>query len=75
MADAWRNYRNRQTGLVQRLHPRVAATDSNFVEVADDAKPLAYTPIPQEAVEDYLASTIDEISEPDGDVDEDEEPA
>lgn len=56
MKTSWRNYRHSKTGLLIRLHPRVAAVDPNLVEVADDAKPLAYTPIPAEAVEKVRAS-------------------
>lgn len=59
MADE-KTYRHRLTGLIQRLSPRVAVADPNLVEVADDAKPLAYTPIPREAVQNHLASKAKE---------------
>lgn len=70
MTDSWRNYRHSLTGLVQRYHPRVASADPNLIEVGEDAKPLAFTPIPAEAVEDYLASRIDDAAETVADTEE-----
>lgn len=54
-----RAYRHRGTGLIQHLSPRVGEFDALLEEVAEDAKPLAYTSIDKEAVEDYLASEAD----------------
>lgn len=54
MADSFRAYRNRKTGLVGHYDPRLAREFPELIEVADDAKPLAYTRIPAEAVEAVL---------------------
>lgn len=58
-----RTYRHALTGVVDVYHPRVALADSNLVEVPADAKPLAYTKIPREAVDDYLASREEKSAE------------
>ena len=60
MAEDIRTYRHEATGHIQRLSPRVAAADPRLIEVEDGAKPLGYLPIPQEAVEEYLASQPDD---------------
>lgn len=51
-----RTYRHSVTGVVGVYHPRVALADPHLIEVPDDAKPLAYTPIPREAVAELLAT-------------------
>ena len=58
--DSRRTYRHSVTGLVARYHPRVASADKHLIEVADGAKPLAYTPITPKAVADYKAAHADE---------------
>lgn len=58
-----RTYRHSRTGLVARFHPRVALADANLIEVADGTKPLAYTPIPREAVDAILAARTEESDE------------
>lgn len=55
MTDVKRTYRHKVSGRVGEYDPRVALADPNLVEVPAGAKPLAYTPIPQEAVEAHLA--------------------
>ncbi|MBT2484860.1 MULTISPECIES: hypothetical protein [unclassified Microbacterium] len=54
--NAPRTYRHARTGLIGVYDRRVALEDPNLIEVDVDAKPLAFTPIPSEAVADYLAS-------------------
>ena len=51
MTLSLRTYRHRETGLTQVMHPRVASADPHLIEVDDDAKPLAYKPIPQAAID------------------------
>jgi hypothetical protein len=64
MSDStWRQYRHAKTGQLQMLHPRTARADANLIEVGLDAKPLAYVPIPSEALEKLLASTADESAD------------
>lgn len=63
MANSLRTYRHAKTGLVARFHPRVALADANLTEVPDGTKPLAYTPIPREAVEQILAARNAESDE------------
>jgi hypothetical protein len=58
-----RTYRHSETGVVGVYHPRVALADRHLIEVADDAKSLAYLPIPSEAVADYLATREDQSDE------------
>ena len=65
MTNEWKTYRHAKSGLIQNLHPRVASADSNLIEVAEDAKPLAYTPIPKEAVESYFAAPVEDDSDED----------
>lgn len=57
--SALRKYRHGVTGLTQWLSPRVAEGNPHLTLIADDAKPLAYLPIPQEVIEGYLASASD----------------
>ena len=45
-----RTYRDRNTGLVERYPESVAQAFAYLELVADDAKPLAYLPIPDEAI-------------------------
>lgn len=58
-----RTYRHALTGVVADYHPRVALADKNLIEVPAGSKPLAYTPIPREAVDDYLASREEKSDE------------
>lgn len=48
-------YRNLTTGLVEMLPSRLGGQDPNLEEVLEGTKPLAYTPIPHEAVEQLRA--------------------
>jgi len=61
--STWKTYRHSATGLVDRYHPRVALADKHLIEVSDDAKPLAYLPIPREAIDALVASKTVEDSE------------
>ncbi|MDF2506257.1 MAG: hypothetical protein K0Q52_116 [Microbacterium sp.] len=45
-----RSFRDTLTGATADMHPRVAAVFPNLVEVPEGTKPLAYTPIPQDAI-------------------------
>lgn len=66
----YRTYRDRNTGVVRDYPTSLAKSFPNLEEVEPGTKPLAYTPIPHSAVEDYLASA----SEPDdNDASEEEE--
>jgi hypothetical protein len=65
----FKRYRDRSTGAIQMYPTSLAAVFPNLEEVDEDAKPLAYVPIPHSVVEDYLASA----SEPDYDASDDEE--
>lgn len=50
-------YRHRVTGLLGEYGPGMAAVFGDVLEAVEpDAKPLAYTPIPQEAVADIIAA-------------------
>lgn len=71
MANHLRTYRHAKTGVVGTFHPRVAEAHPDLIEVADGAKPLAYTPIPREAVESLLASRKEQSDE--GLLDDEEE--
>ncbi|WP_217182698.1 hypothetical protein [Streptomyces sp. AC495_CC817] len=62
MADK-RTYRHRKTGLIGEYDPRVALAHPDLIEVEPGTKPLAYTPIPREAVDAYLASRADKSDE------------
>lgn len=55
MADDIRTYRHEATGRIGRYDPRVALADPRLIEVPEGTKPLAYTSIPQEVVEQALA--------------------
>lgn len=63
MSDDKRLYRHSKTGLLGEYDPRVALAHPHLVEVEPGAKPFAYTPIPREAVADYLASRKDKSDE------------
>lgn len=71
MASVLRTYRHAKTGRIQVCHPRVALAHPDLVEVTDTAKPLAYTPIPREAVASLLASRTEQSDE--GLLDDEEE--
>lgn len=47
--------RNRVTGLVEKLPARLVADADYLEEVPEGTKPLAYTPIPREAIEQLNA--------------------
>lgn len=53
--SAWKTYRHSVTGLIGKYDPRVALAHPQLIEVPDDAKPLAYTPINPEAVAQVTA--------------------
>lgn len=48
--SAWKTYRHSVTGLIGKYDPRVALAHPQLIEVPNDAKPLAYTPINPEAI-------------------------
>lgn len=50
-----KTYRHQSTGLVGQFPEELADIFPDLVEVADDAKPLAYTPIPADAITDLKA--------------------
>ena len=54
--NALKSYRHSVTGLVGIYPARLGDSNQYLTEVPDDSKPLAYTPIPHEAVEAYLAA-------------------
>lgn len=72
-----RTYRHTVSGQIGHYHPRVASADPHLIEVPEGTKPLAYTPIPQAAI-DELESGHEpaEWAGPAGDVDfpKDEDP-
>lgn len=72
MASTRKWYRHAKTGVVALYSPRVALAHPHLIEVEEGAKPLAYTPIPHEAVEDYLASK-EPVSDEDALLDDEEE--
>lgn len=72
MVSEIRTYRNPVTGLIDHLHPRVAKAAGNLIEVDTDAKPLAYTPIPPEAIA-KLTSALHEDTVEGEPVDENDE--
>jgi hypothetical protein len=51
-----KTYRHQITGLVGQFPEELAEIFHELVEVADDAKPLAYTPIPAEQIADLQAA-------------------
>lgn len=56
---ALQTYRHRETGLLGEYGPGMARVFGDLLEKVDpDAKPLAYTPIPQEAVAEVLAARV-----------------
>lgn len=60
MAQELRTYRHADSGGVGEYSPRFAARFPALIEAPSGAKPLAYTPIPQSAVDEYMASHGDE---------------
>lgn len=60
MAQELRTYRHAESGAVGEYSPRFAARFPVLEEVPPGTKPLAYTPIPQSAVDEYMASHGDE---------------
>ena len=52
-----RTYRHRVSGEVTRRTPAFAACFPDLEEVPDDAKPLAYTSIPQAAIDEVKAKS------------------
>lgn len=65
MEDSLRTYRHSTTGRIGAFDPRVAAADPHLIEVEPGTKPLAYTSIPEEAVEVALALQETEEQESD----------
>lgn len=60
-----KTYRHQNTGLPGQFPEEMAAMFPDLVEVADDAKPLAYTPIPADAIS-ALRDEHDEATETEG---------
>lgn len=60
-----RHYRNANTGIPGEYPPALAAHFPELIEVDPDAKPLAFTPIPQIVIDDLRAQNADEADEPD----------
>lgn len=58
-----RTYRHDVSGAVGEYPTRLGDADPHLIEVDTDAKPLAFTPIPREAVENLLASREDKSDE------------
>lgn len=61
--NEWRTYRHKVSGAVGPSPTRLGDSDPNLEEVDENAKPLAYTPIPREVVEDFLAARNDTSEE------------
>ena len=57
-------YRNRVNGEIDVYPEELAKHFPNLEEVAPDAKPLAYVPIEQDAIDAYEAERADGDSEP-----------
>lgn len=57
MTDSSATYRHDITGLVGVFDRRLGDNDPHLIEVAIDAKPLAYAPIPHEAVKQLRANS------------------
>ncbi|MEV5068955.1 hypothetical protein MRBLMI12_000512 [Microbacterium sp. LMI12-1-1.1] len=49
-------YRHAKTGVVRDYPATIARRFPDLIEVEPDAKPLAYTPIPQSSIDAYLES-------------------
>lgn len=60
-----KTYRHQGTGLVGQFPDELADIFPDLVEVAEDAKPLAYTPIPADAIADLKVKN-DEATNPEG---------
>jgi hypothetical protein len=60
-----KTFRHQNTGLVGQFPEELAEIFHDLVEVADDAKPLAYTPIPADAIAGLLAEH-DEATDSEG---------
>lgn len=60
-----KTYRHQGTGLVGQFPDELADIFPDLVEVAEDAKPLAYTPIPADAIS-ALRDEHDEATETEG---------
>lgn len=60
-----KTYRHQITGLPGQFPEDMAAVFPDLVEVAEDAKPLAYTPIPADAIAD-LQAEHDEATDSEG---------
>jgi hypothetical protein len=60
-----KTYRHSLTGLPGQFPEELAAIYPELVEVAEDAKPLAYTPIPADAIADLKVKN-DEATNPEG---------
>lgn len=73
MANGTRLYRHAKTGLVGRYSPRVALAHPHLIEVPEGTKPLAYTPIPHEAVKQLRAASTATVSDEDALLDDEEE--
>lgn len=58
-------YRHKVTGKVGVYPPSLGENDPNLIPVEPNAKPLAYTPIPREAIEIVLASRTAQSGEAD----------
>ena len=61
--NEWRTYRHDVSGAVGQYPARLGDADPHLIEVADNAKPLAYTPIPRKLVDEQLASHGDKSEE------------
>ena len=64
MTDSSATYRHDITGLVGVFDRRLGDNDPHLIEVKPGAKPLAYTPIPHDAVDTLLASPVDADAPP-----------
>lgn len=58
-----RTYRHDVSGEVGVYPTLLGDSDPHLIEVKEGAKPLAFMPIPREAVEDLLASRADQSDE------------
>lgn len=61
--NEWATYRHKVSGQIGTYPTRLGDSDPNLVEVPEDTKPLAFTPIPREAVDAVLASREDKSDE------------
>lgn len=65
-----KTYRHAKTGVVAEYPPSLARQYPDLVEVEPGTKPLAYTPIPQVAIDALRASTSESDTDPDPEEDE-----